>query len=169
MDSSTDPPIPRLRRWIRTKLRPRQRIEKWYPCVAGFVGGTVGWDWARDTVISEALTDDVLPMATTVTAILAGFQASAQSVLLALIGNDVWAYLKRNGHSNRLLGYHWETIWTLFAFVALALIVLAIRATSAVPATPHPVLMGILIGLLAWSLMASHRICHIMYLILRSQ
>ncbi len=156
----------RLRRWCR-RHRLGLRLEAWYPRLLAIVAGVVIWR----TDLSEAhvgtLIADILPIAVTLATVLAGFQATAQSVLVALIDSAAWKYLQRIEHDQRLVDYHWESILSLLLFITLSLAVLIAKAVSVQVASFTSLLPAAFGGLLIHSGLCCFRIMRLMVYLLK--
>lgn len=160
--------ISRFRRWYRGSVL-RGAIERWHPFALGVVAGVLGWKAGLTDANVRGLLDKVLSDAVSVAAVLAGFQATAQSVMMSLIESPAWAFLKKVKHDRVLVSYHWTAIWTLLAFVGVSLGFLALDAvgydvtkwTRLVPAT--------LALLIVWGAAANIRIIRLMADLLRNK
>lgn len=158
----------RYRRWYRGSVL-RGAIERWHPFVVGLGAAVLGWEAGLTDADIRGLLDKVLSDAVSVAAVLAGFQATAQSVMMSLIESPAWAFLKKVKHDQALVRYHWTAIWTLLAFVGVSLAFLALDAvgfqvtswTRAVPAS--------LSLLIVWGAAANIRIIRLMTHLLRNK
>ena len=81
--------------------------EKLYPTALGTVAGLMAGTSTFTEAQVDALVTDVLPVAISVTAILAGFQATAKAMMLAIIRSEAVEFLKRTGHYGSVVGYLW--------------------------------------------------------------
>jgi len=143
-------------------LNLRLWIERLYPGIGGFL--LAAFVWKSGITVSEGTTvvDKVLPIVVSAAAILAGFEATAQSVMLALLDSEAAQFLKKAGKYKLLVHYHWRAILSLMLFVAFSIIVLVHRSlTPSGESLPWLVLL-LLCYSLGWASLASFRITHLM-------
>lgn len=137
-------------------------FERWYPLAGGAVSVVAvrysGLSLAEGTTV----VDKVLPITVSAAAILAGFQATAQSVMLALLDSAAAKFLKRAEKFDLLVKYHWSAILALLLFVAVSIGVLISRSLAAPDSTVSWWTLGILVFLLGWASLASVRITRLM-------
>lgn len=160
--------VAKAKKWWRER-RVSQKIESLAPvvfAVAAFVGV---WRAGLTEEQVGKLVSDVLPTAVTVATVLAGFQATAQSVLIALIDSPAWKYLQRLKHDHRLVNYHWETIASLLIFIGLSLGVLIAKALGLAVENSTLWVPGLLGATLVHSGACSIRIAHLMVVLLKQK
>lgn len=157
-----------MRKWWR-EHRISQRIEAFAPVVFGLAVFVGIWRAGLTEEQVGKLISDVLPTAVTVATVLAGFQATAQSVLIALIDSAAWKYLQRLKHDHRLVNYHWETIVSLLVFVGISLGVLVAKALGLPVGQSTVWVPGLLGATLVHSGTCSIRIAHLMVVLLKQK
>lgn len=166
------PPLPpkspghRFRSWLR-EHRARQRFEAWYPTLLGAVVAGGFWIWPPSAQNRTDMLDEVLPILVSAVAILAGFQATAQSVMIALLDSPAVALLKRINHFQRLISYHRDAIVALLLFVLISIVVLSVRAIAADGESVDVWVFAMLLGVLAWAMATTHRIISLTVKVLR--
>ena len=166
MGRTTDLPPPtqleRLRRWLRW-VGVRRWIEALHPLILGIVAGS-SFRWVELTELQALkINDDVLPLAVSVAAILAGFQGAMHAIFLAVIRSRTVRHLRDKNAYASLMRYIWSGVVSLVLFVAVAMIVISLNALDLLPDWPRTI-YGVLVGLFTFSLLASSRI---MLLLLR--
>jgi hypothetical protein len=127
------PPLPRPRivERIRVFWQGRElgrRWEAWRPRALGLLAAAVAARAGLQHTSVTAIVTGVLPIALTVTAILAGFVTTAQSMLLVLMDRPVVARLRASGHFEPLVGYFREVVRSMACFIAVAISVLVLDA-----------------------------------------
>jgi hypothetical protein len=95
--------------------------------LAAVVAGLIGLPHESVTRI----TSDVVPPLLTVTAILAGFAATAESLLLALMDYPIIKSLRDSGRFEKLVGYFREVGRSMGSLIAVATLVLVLQACDA--------------------------------------
>lgn len=63
-------------------------------------------------------------------AVLAGFQVTALTLLLSIADKPVVERLKKDGHYERLIGYHWQAILAVLVWLVASLILLAVQGST---------------------------------------
>lgn len=168
--SSLPPPsgFAKLKKWFR-EHRVALFLEGTHPLLLGTAAAiAVWWSVLTEDQVSKLL-EDVLPTAVTVATVLAGFQATAQSVLIALIDSPAWRYLQRLKHDHRLVNYHWETIVSLLVFVGISLGILIAKAVGVPVEKSVNVVPAVLAASLVHAALCSVRIARLMVVLLRQK
>ena len=148
--------------------KPARIAERFYPAVGGVACFVLYSSIGTHTPAYDDIVQNVLPSAVSVAAVLAGFQATAQSIMLAVVGSDTIQRLKQSQHYLVLISYLWETVISLLLFVSLGLFVQWRQAAGAPTLIPERWWLAILAGVLVWSGFSSLRIMFLMVKILRN-
>ena len=169
----TDLPEPTLversRRWWRVH-RVSLRWADWHPRVGAVIAiAAFGFQTRLKAHQLDAVLTDVLPVAITVAAVLAGFQATAHSVLIAVIDTPAWKFLQAARHDVRVIEYHAETMNALFAFIGVAVVVMIVEATVGFTGTTADVGLAVLAGLFIWSALCCVRLSRCMVKLLKKR
>jgi hypothetical protein len=170
----TNAPLPepgwgeRSRRWARA-MHVAAHYERWYPLGWALVAGALSCCWPLDRNQVDRLISIVLPVAISVAAILAGFQTTAQSVMLALMDSPSARFLRRTGHYDTLVGFHWVAIASLLVFIAVALAILAAKAIGDGVNQHGRLIPGVLVCLFILATAASFRVMRLMFKLLKTK
>ena len=105
-----------------------RRWEAWRPRALGLLAAAGAASAGLQHASVDAIATGVLPVALTVTAILAGFVTTALSMLLVLLDKPVVTRLRASGHYESLVGYFREVIHAMGCFVGVATGVLVLHA-----------------------------------------
>ena len=156
-------------RQLLSELHLARRWEAWHPVVFGL--GFLWWAWGMPVSATQqaALYNHVLPIALTLASILAGFQATGHSVLLAIVGSSAWEHLQRLGLADQVVRFHWEAIRALMLFIALALVVLVAHALGHAHGAGWDQAPAVLGGVLVWAGAGSYRVVRLMVKLLRKK
>lgn len=98
------------------------------PFLLGLCAGLAGLLARLPADSVDRLVRDVVPVAISVAAVLAGFQTTAQSLMLVLIDTPAMKALRATGHYEKLVGFFWASMRTLARFIAFALVVMVCDA-----------------------------------------
>lgn len=113
---------------VRPRARARARFEQWYPWGSGLVvAATLVLLKPPPQAVYDAMKGSV-GSAIDTAAILAGFQGTALGLLLTLLDTEPVNALRRTGHFEKLVKYHWQAILALFLTVGLAIGVQAVQS-----------------------------------------
>lgn len=163
------PLVARIKGFVRTKSVVHA-IEAAYPFIVAIAAGFAVWKWSHlspDHVLK--LIEHVLPIAVTVAAVLAGFQATAQSVLISLLDSNAWRYLQRNNHDARIVDFHWAAIWSLLIFVLVSLGIIVVQAVGFDLASRTRLIPVVLVIMFTLAVLCAHRVAYVMVKILRKK
>jgi hypothetical protein len=158
MTTTLPPPTNRelLNRFVR-RIGICSWIEALHPIVFG-IGAGVSFHWVSLTDVQVSnINEDVLPLAVSVAAILAGFQGAMHAIFLAVIGSRTVLFLRKKNAYKSLMRYIRSGVISLVVFVAMAMMVIVLSALSLLPDWPRTV-YGFLVGLFTYSLLATTRI-----------
>jgi hypothetical protein len=162
-DYPTLPPPGVIER-VRTFCQVRQlarRWEAWRPLTLGFLAAVVvACAGLRHTSVT-AIVVDVLPVALTMTVILAGF-AVAQSLLLLSVERPVIARLRASGHYDALVGYFCEATRSAVCFVTVAISILFLHACGMRVPAHDRLVPSALAGCFVWACLSARRITRLM-------
>jgi hypothetical protein len=140
-----------------------RHVEGWLPLLLAVAAGAA-MRWVEVSEVQAAkLNADVLPLAVSVAAILAGFQGAMHAIFLAVIRTRTVRYLREKNAYGSLMQFIWTGVVSLVAFVAVAMTVISLNAVDLLPQFPR-VIYGVLVGLFTFALLSSSRI---MLLLLR--
>ncbi len=92
--------------------------ERHYPLALALVAGVL---WQLFDVRFPTSTETLLASALTLGSILAGFLATAKTILISLAGSSTMASLRRTGFLNYVIEYVASGIWSAFGFSVLSL------------------------------------------------
>jgi hypothetical protein len=158
-------PPPRLGERVRAFVQRTQlarRWEAWRPRAIGLLAATgAAWAGLQHTSVTAIVTS-VLPVALTVTAILAGFVTTAQSMLLVLMDLPVIARLRASGHYDALVGYFLEVVRSMACFVAVAISILVVRACGLQLPAHDRLVPALLAGCFTWVCLSGLRMNRLM-------
>jgi hypothetical protein len=115
----------------------------------------------------HALVVQVVPVTITVAAILAGFQATAESLLLAQVESRLVRSLSESGHYQKLVDYFRESARSLSWFIALAIAVLVMDACRVRVPYHERLVPAALAFFFVWAFAANSRVSRLMIAILR--
>jgi hypothetical protein len=143
-----------------------RRWEVWRPRALGLLAAAVAaWAGLQHTSVTAIVTG-VLPVALTVTAILAGFVTTAQSMLLVLMDRPVIARLRVSGHYDSLVGYFREVGHSMTCFIAVAISVLVLHACSLQLPVHDRLVPASLAGCFIWVCVSGLRMNSLMFKLL---
>lgn len=159
-------------RFLRQRYRDT-RIPLWQeqfgPALCGVVAGALALKTGLSGTAFDSLVEHALPEAMTVAAIFAGFQATAQSVLLSMLDSPAWKVLTSRNADDRLIDYHWSAIWTLLAFVACCLVVICARAMEHDVTAWASYYPALLVTTAVWGAFSNWRIIRLMIRLLKNR
>ena len=144
------------------KIRYKRLYDKTYPIIYGTIGVAAVWYWQPNKEGTQKFIENVLPNTLTVAAVLAGFLATAQSVLISNMRSMLWKKLKRYGYDKDLINYHWEAIVSLFATITTIIVVTYIYTYKINHSNYSWLIPAVLWGLIIHSGLSSYRIMKIM-------
>lgn len=157
--SSLPPPS---NRYKLNKLMDRIRLsrlwEMWYPLLGGVAVAATVYAASVNKESFDKLLKDVVPAALSIAAIFAGFQGAIHAILLTLLRTRIVRAMRKTDSYKLLISYVGAGFATLMLFVSCSLSVLAITAFDLYPEKLVRSGAAVLIGLFAWSLLASVRI-----------
>ena len=136
------------------------RYEQWYPASLGVVGFLIAFFIHIGLDEFDKLMKDVMTDAVTVAAILAGYQATIQVILLSMTKSRVIRKLKTHKLYGDLLAYIRVGTSSLILFIAIAMIVVYYYAAGGFH-THFRFVASLLAGLFVYSMAASARIMFI--------
>ncbi len=113
-----------------SRLVWKGRIENWAPWGAGAAAAVVLLWWAPDSTAIYNTLKACVGSAIDAAAILAGFQGSALSLLLALMGTESIQALRRQKLFGRLVSYNGQAIFSLILVVGVAMVVQGIQGVK---------------------------------------
>lgn len=157
-----------VRAWCK-QHRVAAHCERWFPYGLAALAGALTCCWNLDPTQMDRLVGTVVPVAISVAAILAGFQTTAQSVMLALLDSSSAKFLRRTGHYDTLIGFHWAAITSLLAFIGVALGILAAKAIADAINQHGRLVPSVLSLLFVLAVAASFRVMHLMFKLLRTK
>ena len=102
-------------------------IERYLPYVAGIIGSIVWW------ILQVAFPKEagaILTSSITYGAIISGFMATSEAILISLRGSSVIVFLHDSGYIKDLVQYIAVAIWLPLAFAILSIIGLFIKDVS---------------------------------------
>jgi hypothetical protein len=120
-------PLERLQTWYED-VQGARRHEQYGPSAWALVAGGVAGGLGLSLTAVQGLVVSLVPSALTVAALLAGFQTTALSLMLVLMKTPALVALRDTVHYGRLVQYFWAASRTLCAFIAVALLVLALTS-----------------------------------------
>jgi hypothetical protein len=159
-------PPPGVVERVRTFCQDRQlarRWEAWRPLSLGFLAAIVVACAGLQHTSVTAIVVDVLPVALTMTVILAGFVAVAHSLLLVSVERRVIARLRASGHYDALVGYFCEAGRSAVCFAAVAISILVLHACGLRLPVHDRLVPAALAGCSAWACLSALRIHRIMF------
>lgn len=101
------------------------------PWLFAILGGSAVWYWNPPTKATASAIEWFLKGSIDAAAVLAGFQVTALSLLLAIADKPLVKRLKDGGFWNRIISYHWHAIVCMLAWLAISLIVLTMNGATA--------------------------------------
>ena len=94
-------------------------VERFYPFVVAVIGGAVAWKLSVPFPTSH---NEFLAAALSLGAVLTGFVATAQAILMALPSESVMGRLRTSGYIDDLVNYIAEALYTGIAFCTINLV-----------------------------------------------
>ena len=168
MDDLPGPSLLEKSRTLMTRWRVDERAESLYPWILAMIAGATAWYSPLSDTERKDVLDGVIEPAISVASILAGFQATALTVLLSVTGSEAVKFLKKAGKYDLLLKYIVSSFIGLVLFVLVAFVVLAAEkaGNSAVLGRTTYATLAVLF---TFALVASYRISILMIKLLKSK
>jgi len=101
------------------------------PWLIAIGGGLALWIWNPPTDKTAHAIEKFLSGSIDAAAVLAGFQVTALTLLLAIADKPLVKRLKEAGFYNRIISFHWQAIFCLLTWLFISMVLLAVQGGTA--------------------------------------